>query len=67
MPVPGVEPPGRLELTARLVSGRTTRAVLDLVDAPLAYGGDLDQALPGGARDLPVSDLPTAGLPAPCH
>jgi hypothetical protein len=57
VPDPMAETPRTLELTAELDSGRTALAQLDLVDAPLAYGGDLDPLLRGTLPDLSVPNL----------
>ena len=43
------DPPRLLQLRARLASGRTASATLDVTDAQLAYGGRLEDALTAAA------------------
>ena len=66
VPDPMAQAPRTLALTAELDSGRTARAELDLVGAPLAYGGDLDTLLRGTVPDLSRPDLSTPELAASC-
>jgi hypothetical protein len=66
VPDPMAEPPRSLLLTATLDSGRTATTELDLVGAPLAYGGNLDPLQRGVLPDLSMPDLSTPELTAPC-
>ena len=63
---PGSEPPRTLELTAELASGRTAGTELDLMDDPLADGGDLDPLLRAGLPDLSMPDLSTPDFTGTC-
>ena len=67
-PVPDAqaEPPRTLELTAELASGRTAGTELDLMDDPLADGGDLDPLLRAGLPDLSMPDLSTPDFTGTC-
>jgi hypothetical protein len=66
VPDPQTEPPRTVRLTAELASGRTASTELDLVEAPLADGGDLDPLLRGGPPDLSMPDLSTPDFTASC-
>jgi len=66
VPDPMAQPPRTLEVVIELDSGRTARTELDLVNAPLAYGGALDPLLRGVMPDLSTAGRSTGEVAVPC-